>query len=294
MNGLGLRASLLGALLVALAPRTWAQQVEVAFVDVGQGDAVLVVTPERRTMLVDAGPNGAAVVRYLRALGIDTLDLLVASHNHDDHIGGIPDVLAEIPIRNYMDNGVPTARTYRLYDQFILPSGARYLQAESRTITLGSVQVRVLPPPDRRLRLPRTEQNNRSVGLLVQYGQWRALLTGDAQEEELGYWLQVDSVPPVTVLKVNHHGSPNGTTPEWVARTQPRVAVISVGARNAYGHPSPAVIAAWCAAGAFVFRTDQNGSIVIRADSTGQGAVEARPSPAGPAVSAVSACGGDK
>ena len=245
-------------------------------------------------MLVDAGPNGAAVLRYLRALGIDTLDLLVASHNHDDHIGGIPDLLAEIPIRSYMDNGVPTARTYRLYEQFILPSGALYLQAESRTITLGSVQVRVLPPPDRRLRLPRTEQNNRSVGLLVQYGQWRALLTGDAQEEELGYWLQVDSVPPVTVLKVNHHGSRNGTTPEWVARTQPRVAVISVGARNAYGHPSPAVIAAWCAAGASVFRTDQNGTIVIRADSTGQGAVEARPSPAGPAVSTVSACGGDK
>ena len=226
MNGLRLRASILGALLVAVAPRTWAQQVEVAFVDVGQGDAVLVVTPERRTMLVDAGPNGAAVLRYLRAIGIDTLDLLVASHNHDDHIGGFPDVLAEIPIRNYMDNVVPTARTYRLYEQFILPSGARYLQAESRTITLGSVQVRVLPPPDRRLRLRRTEQNNRSIGLLIQYGQFRVLLTGDAQEEELGYWLQVDSVPPVTVLKVNHHGSRNGTTPEWVARTDvPRSAL---------------------------------------------------------------------
>lgn len=291
MNGSRLRASLLGALLVAVASRSSAQQVEVTFLDVGQGDAVLVVTPERRTMLVDAGRNGAAVVQYLRALGIDTLDLLVASHNHDDHIGGFPDVLAEIPIRNYMDNGVPTTRTYRLYEQFILPGGARYLQAESRTITLGSVQVRVLPPPDRRLRLGQSEQNNRSVGLLVQYGQWRALLTGDAQEEELGYWLQVDSVPPVTVLKVDHHGSRNGTTPEWVARTQPRVAVISVG-HNSYGHPSPAVIAAWCAAGAFVFRTDQNGSTVIRADTTGHGVVEALPDVAGPAVSPTSACGG--
>ena len=291
MNAAWRRLSLLYALLLCAASPAAAQQVQLAFLDVGQGDAVLLLTPERKTMLVDAGRNGTVVARYLHALGIDTLDFLVASHNHDDHIGGFPDVLAEIPIRSYMDNGVPTTRTYRLYEQFILPSGARYLQAESRTIRLGSVQVRVLPPPDRRLRLRRTEQNNRSVGLLIQYGQWRALLTGDAQEEELGYWLRVDSVPPVTVLKVNHHGSRNGTTPGWLARTQPRVAVISVG-HNSYGHPSPAVIAAWCAAGAFVFRPDQNGSIVIRADTTGHGVVEALPDVAGAAVSPTSACGG--
>lgn len=260
-------ACLLAALLGATPAR--AQQLQLHFIDVGQGDATLLVTPEGRTMLVDAGRGGARVAERLRAFGVDTIDLLVVSHNHDDHMGGVPDLLATIPVRNYMDNGVPSARTYRLYEESVRRSGARYLQAASRTITLGSVRIRVLAPPDDRMPLAQTEQNNRSIGLLIQYGAFRALLTGDAQAEELGYWLAVDSVPAVTVLKVAHHGSHNGTTPAWVARTSPRLAVISLGAGNAYGHPAPSVLVAWCGAGAMVLRTDWSGSIAITADTTG-------------------------
>jgi beta-lactamase superfamily II metal-dependent hydrolase len=282
------------AVLIALAWATSAraQQLELHFHDVGQGDAALLITPERRTMLVDAGRNGAITAQYLRALGVDTIDLLVVSHNHDDHMGGVPDVLASFPVRNYMDNGVPSARTYRLYEESVQRSGARYLQATSRTITLGSVRVRVLAPPDARMPLPQTEQNNRSVGLLIQYGAFRALLTGDSQVEELAYWLAVDSVAEVRVLKVAHHGSRNGTTPDWVARTRPGLAVISVG-RNGYGHPASQVVAAWCAAGAMVLRTDWNGSITVRADSLGAATVETA-NGAGTNVAPASACGGGR
>jgi beta-lactamase superfamily II metal-dependent hydrolase len=131
------------------------------------------------------------------------------------------------------------------------------------------VRVRVLAPPDNRLSLPADEQNNRSVGLLVEYGRFRAIFTGDSQRGELGYWLATDSLGPVTVLKVAHHGSDNGTTPEWVARLRPVVAVISVG-NNGYGHPAPGVLSAWCGSGAMVLRTDISGTIVVHADSTGQ------------------------
>jgi beta-lactamase superfamily II metal-dependent hydrolase len=183
-------------------------------------------------------------------------------------MGGVPEVLAEFPVSNYMDNGVPSARTYRLYEESVRRSGARYLQATNRTITLGSVRIRILAPPDGRIPLPQTEQNNRSVGVLIEYGRFRALLTGDSQEEELGYWMAVDSVPEVIVLKAAHHGSNNGATREWMARTSPRLVVVSVG-NNSYGHPARAVVTGWCGVGATVLRTDQNGSIAVLGYTTG-------------------------
>jgi len=91
------------------------------------------------------------------------------------------------------------------------------VRATPRTITWA--RARQGPrAPDQRLSLPADDQNNRSVGLLIKYGRSRALLTGDSEREELGYWLQADSLGPVAVLKVAHHGSDNGTRPEWIAR----------------------------------------------------------------------------
>ncbi len=283
---------LLACLLAALlgASPGYAQQLALHFLDVGQGDAALLITPERRTLLVDAGRNGAVTAQYLHQLGVDTIDLLVISHDHADHMGGVPELLAEFPVRNLMTNGVPSARSYRLYEQLVRERGTRYLEATSRTITLGSVRIGVLPPPDARLRLSRTEQNNRSVGLIIQYGSFRALLTGDSQREELRHWLAVDSVPQIHVLKVAHHGSRNGTTPEWIARTAPGLVVISVG-RNGYGHPAREVVAAWCGAGAMVLRTDGNGSVTVRADTTGAATVETANGSATNAPPA-NACGG--
>lgn len=261
-----------GALIVAAilqATQAPPLTLSLTFVDVGQGDAALLITPERRTMLVDAGRNGAAVIALLRANHIDTLDLVVVSHIHADHMGGIPAVLGAIPVRYFMDNGRPSARAHGHYLRAIEASGAQYLQATARTISLGSVSIRVVPPPDERLRLAAAEQNNRSVGLIVRYGQFRALLAGDSQREELRYWLMTDSISPVTLVKVSHHGSDNGTTTEWVAQTQPQLAVISVGRRNGYGHPGAAAVGAWCEAGVYVARTDLSGSIHVTADSTG-------------------------
>ena len=256
-------AAVIGCLLV-VGP-VHAQTLELRFLDVGQGDAALIVTPEGKRVLVDAGPAAFPVVPYLRSHHYDTLDLVVASHNHTDHIGGMTAVIASTTVRAYLDNGIPhTTATYESTVRAVAASGAQYLQATARTITVGSARLRVLPPPARQ-----GDQNNGSVGILLEYGAFRALLTGDSEQDELDYWLKHDSVPRVTVVKVAHHGSPNGTTAAWVQATGPQIAVISVGAGNSYGHPAPQIIERWQNAGARVYRTDRDGTVIIEAQRDG-------------------------
>jgi len=256
-------AAALGWLLVVCPVQ--AQTLELRFFDVGQGDAALIVTPEGKRVLVDAGPGAWPVVPYLRSHHYDTLDLIVASHNHTDHIGGMADVIASRVVRAYLDNGIPhTTATYQRTLRAVEASGAQYFRATARTITVGSARLRVLVPPSRPV-----DQNNGSVGILLEYGAFRALLTGDSEQYELGHWLQHDSVPRVTVVKVPHHGSWNGTTVAWVQATHPQVAVISVGAGNSYGLPSPQVIEQWRSAGARVYRTDRDGAVIIEAKRDG-------------------------
>ena len=257
-----LHAFRLALILLLLALPLHGQQLELRFLDVGQGDAA-VIREGGKTVLVDAGHSGK-IMHQLQALGIDTIDLVVASHNHADHIGGMTAVLNSIVVPYYLDNGVPHATaTYQRTIQAVAANGAQYLRPTHRTITLGSAQLRIMPPP------PSRDQNNSSVGLLVEYGRFRALLTGDSELQELQYWLKNESIPRVNVVKVAHHGSWNGTSADWVQTTRPEVAVISVGASNAYGHPSPLVIQQWQSVGARVHRTDAEGTISIVANMDG-------------------------
>jgi len=222
-----LRAGILLALLILLGARPApAQTLTIRFLDVGQGDATLIVSPEGKRVLIDAGPGESAVGQWLGTAHVDTIDLAIASHNHADHIGGMAAVLTAIPVRYYLDNGVPhTTATYQRTIAAVEARGAQYLRPTARTITVGTARFRILPPP------PGAEdRNNHSVGVLVEFGEFRALLTGDSELGELGYWLEQDSVPQVQVVKVAHHGSANGTSIAWVQRTRPQIAVISVGA----------------------------------------------------------------
>lgn len=251
------------ALLSLLVAPLASQQLEIRFLDVGQGDAAL-VRVGAKTVLIDAG-GSAGVVSYLRAFHIDTIDLVIASHNHADHIGGMTGVLHSTVVRFYMDNGVPqTTATYKQTIQAVQASGAQYLRATTRTITLGDMEVHILAPPT-----GGNEQNNSSVGVLVDYGEFHALFTGDSEVKELAYWLGNGSIPHVHVVKVAHHGSHNGTSTAWIEATHPQMAVISVGAGNSYGHPSPDVVAEWEAAGTRVYRTDRDGSVLVLANDDG-------------------------
>jgi len=249
-------ALLLTGFVVATAA---GQSLVIRFFDVGQGDAALVVSPEGKSVLVDGGPDDDTVLQYLKQLNIDTLDLVVASHNHADHIRGLPSVLRSIVVRNYMDNGVPaTTAVYQSVLDALIQDSVPYLNAVPRIVHLGSVDIRVLArPPDIET------QNNSSVGLLLTYGKFKALFTGDAEFVERDFWRLYAEVAVVDLLKVAHHGSINGTDSLWTMVTRPCIAVISVGEGNRYGHPSPETLRSLQESGALVYRTDEVGTITV-------------------------------
>jgi len=239
--------------------------VDILQMNVGQGDAALIESPLGRHVLIDAGPSPRGVEAMLEALRVDTLNLVIASHNHSDHIGGMPTVLSKRVVRAYLDNGIPSNTS--IYRRTLAELGRRsvqYLSATPRTITLDSLRVHVFP------RVDSLDQNNGSVGVLLEFGLFRALYTGDSQEAALDAWIRQGRVPRVSVLKVAHHGSQNGTTEQLIDATRPRVVVISVGKKNSYRHPSRAVVAAWKRCGARVYRTDVHGNVEITATRDAQ------------------------
>jgi len=236
----------------------------VRFFDVGQGDATLISTGEGRHVLVDGGPGTTRVLEYLTELGVDTIALMIATHHHLDHIGGLPAVLGSLPVTNVVVNGLPaTTRIYANLVTALERSGARVLRAESRELGVGSLQIRIIPP------LARTRsQNLASVGAVATFGAFRVLFTGDAEVRALRSWISQGLIVPVTIARVGHHGAPNGTTAELVDATKPRLAIVSVG-RNSYGHPNPSVLAGWASAQAQILRTDEHGTIVVRGCADG-------------------------
>jgi beta-lactamase superfamily II metal-dependent hydrolase len=239
-------------------------QIEIRFLDVGEGDATLITTPNRRHVLVDAGPRASQVGEYLLHQGINTLSLVVASHNHSDHIGGLLGVFQSVVVSNYLQNDLPAPSA--IYSRVLAAaeaSSARVLRFEERTFMIDGIALRVLPPvcSDR-------QQNDCSIGLEVRYGKFAALLTGDSERASLDAWIKSGKIGRASLVKVAHHGSPDGTTEEWVRLTHPAIAVISVGRKNGYRLPSADVIALWEQGGATVYRTDVNGTVTVRSNDS--------------------------
>ncbi|MDQ3556630.1 MAG: MBL fold metallo-hydrolase [Gemmatimonadota bacterium] len=251
---------------------------EIRFLDVGQGDAAL-IRSGGRVALIDAGPSDALVSR-LRALGVDTVDVLIASHNHADHIGGADAVLDSLAVRFYLDNGHPAStRIQRRVLERVERRGVAYLAATPRTLTLGAARLRIIPSPlsDE---AAGGGQNNLSVSVVVEREGFRALFSGDSETELISALLAAERIPPVQLLKAAHHGSRNGLTPAWIARTQPELVVISLGADNGYGHPHTSALRFYCTGGRRVLRTDRSGDVAVRVHADGAYAVKTeRPAP---------------
>ena len=190
----------------------------------------------------------------LNRLGVESLDLVVASHPHADHIGGMWQVLRAVPIRFYMDNGQPhTTTTYLTVMQALRSrTDITYLEAVPRTLQLGSVSIQVLPLPQYR----GSNLNNSSVGLVIQHGEFRAFLSGDSERPELQHFLQSGVVPEVTLLKAPHHNSDDAVSESFLRASRPEVIVISVGRGNRYGHPSASALYIYPRYADQIFRTD--------------------------------------
>ena len=238
-------------------------ELQIRFLDVGQADAIL-ITLGRQAVLVDAS-RGDDITRVLADYGVDSLVAAIASHNHDDHIGGMDAVIADIPIGRYLANGLASenynARNVArwLRDRHVPHPGPPW-----DPILLGDARITVFPTT-----LDGATENNSSLAVLVERGRFRALLTGDSEVEELNAWLAAGLIPDVDVLKAAHHGARNGVTPGWLDRTRPEVVVISVGAGNPYGHPDPWAMRYYQTHGRKVYRTDLDGTVTVTVDREG-------------------------
>ena len=244
---------------LSLAPQQQAgDSIHLTHFDVGQGDATLITTPHGRRILIDAGGAGDTIALRLKRAGVDTIDLLIATHNHIDHIGGIADVFATFVVRRYADNNVPCVTQVCTRTLAAAAAEPDLVNVDGGVgDTIDGVFIRWLPLPPRD-----TEENNNSLGVIVQYRNFRALYTGDSQADELEFWVSMNIIPRVHLLKAAHHGSQNGITADWVATTLPSAVIISTG-KNAFGHPSRDVINTWTSLGAKVFRTDYLGTVQV-------------------------------
>jgi competence protein ComEC len=253
----------------------------VGFLDVGQGDAAVIRFPDGRYMLIDAGPRAGGfdsgarvVVPYLKRQGIDSIDILMISHPHDDHFGGAPAVYDQLAVKRTVESGQPISSS--VYYRYI-----NAVRTEATPVEIGragnllpaaeNIRLYLLAPDSSFIDPDTTERhanlNNTSVVAKLHYGEVSFLFSGDAEMEaeammveQFGDFLKSD------VLKTGHHGSRTSSSPQYLAAAAPRHAVISVGRFNSFRHPTPIVLSRLEESGVTIHRTDGDGAIFFETD----------------------------
>ncbi|NLW17944.1 MAG: MBL fold metallo-hydrolase [Firmicutes bacterium] len=242
-------------------------QLIIHFIDVGQGDAVLIQFPSGKNMLIDGGSDTYAttVIDYLQAQGIKQLDYCIGTHPHEDHIGALDDVIRAFPVTQvYLPRVEHTTRTFENLVRAISDKGLKIREAKAGVaIDVGPEASALIVAP---LSSDYQDLNDWSVVLKVTYGQTAAIFTGDADRISEQDMVASDFDLQVDVLKVAHHGSRTSSSTDFLAKTQPQYAIISVGADNSYGHPHREAIERIADVGAKIFRTDRLGTIVFQSD----------------------------
>ncbi len=260
-----------GALLLVGVTGVWASRepdaLRVWFADVGQGDGIIIRTPSRATIVVDGGPqqNFLQEVDDHVPLTDRTVDLVVVTHADADHVTGLVNLIASGRVRSVLMNRDASVKT-KTYARLLAAIESQHVQSiEARagqTYTFGAVQLRVLWPTASGLAAA-TTTNERSVVVKITYGSEDVLLTGDAPDTVEQQLLEQGSDVAAEVLKVGHHGSAKSSTLPFLKTVRPEIAVLSVGAKNTYGHPTKRVLDDLQRIGANAFRTDMQGDILV-------------------------------
>jgi len=245
-------------------PVTAGHEMQVHFIDVGQGDSILIESPSGKTMLIDGGVKGAGqqIVSYLKELGINKLDIVVATHPDADHIGGLIPVLDNMTIEQFYDSGkVHTSQTFEemltRIDEKNIPYHVPKIGDDIEFDK--DVNVKVLNANDQA-----TDNNDASIVLKMTYGNVSFLLTGDAGVALEKEMLQYDV--KATVLKAGHHGSNTSSSEEFIQAVKPEVTILSYGEDNKYGHPHAEIVDRLQAIGSKIYATADLGTITVSTD----------------------------
>jgi competence protein ComEC len=287
----GRRIALLtcGLLLISfflLSAFSGQSELVIRFLDVGQGDAILLQTPSGKNILVDAGDKGmgrSVVVPVLRNFGINRLDLVILTHPHADHFGGMDEVIEGIQVdafgesplgvhdgevsRGARDGPQPnSSQSYQYLLNLVAARHIRHLFFKSGDhFSCGEINFYILGPPPEGIQ-SESSLNDNSIVMKIVYGKYAFLLTGDAEKSAEQYLLSLPLNLHSQILKVGHHGSRTASSPEFLAAVRPKIAVISCGRRNKFRHPHKITLNNLAGAGMRVLRTDVHGAIVLATD----------------------------
>ncbi len=280
---LGLPLLVIGLLLAACVntggsitpppPPSGRAEMSVAFLDVGQGDSILIKAPNGQIMLIDGGRSmnlaNTVIIPQLNAWGASEVDVMVVTHPDADHIAGLVGVLENFPVKRVALTG--DEHPTQIYERLLTNVRDKKISAlQVRTGTTipfdPALKLDVLAPDEEFVN--RENANDGSIVIKLTYGQTSFLLTGDAEAVENGAMLAHGLDVRATVLKLGHHGSRSSTDEAWLKAVQPQLGIISAGLDNSYGHPHPEVIAALDKLGIQYLRTDEHGTITVTSDGT--------------------------
>lgn len=262
-----------GLLIIAIVPWWIAQQrpdgqLHLYMFDVGQGDALMIVTPDGKQIVIDGGEEPTLLLREIGEVmpfWDRSLDLVVVTHPDQDHLGGLPELLSRYEVATIIESGdTPDTNLYQAWQSAIQREGVDSLLAPAgQQLELGNgVTLEILAPRGERF----GATNLNSVVLELRYGNFCALLTGDIELESEQRLLVENALDPCQVLKVAHHGSTTSTSIGFLEQIAPTYALISAGSGNPFGHPSAEVLERLETRGIRVFRTDQQGTIHLFTD----------------------------
>jgi len=250
-----------------VAQQATSGQLKAHFLDVGQGDSILIQLPNGQNMLIDAGTSeaGSSVVSYLKKQGINKINYLVATHPHADHIGGMAAIVQTLAVeRVYMPRVSHTTKSFENLLETIKAKGLKINKAEAGVtiINQDGIKAGFIAPCGSGY----DGLNNYSAVVRIQYGSTALLLTGDAESVSEQEMIASGANLKADVLKVGHHGSKSSTTQAFLSSVSPKYAVISCGADNSYGHPHQEILDRLKKAGVQTYRTDTQGTVIITSD----------------------------
>ncbi|HXK39272.1 MAG TPA: MBL fold metallo-hydrolase [Candidatus Paceibacterota bacterium] len=274
-----IRLALLYLFVSSVALLTWVSYEHapgaliVAFLDVGQGDAIYIESPTGRQVLIDGGKSRDVLAELSRVMPLfdRSIDILINTHPDMDHIGGLPHVLERYHVAHVLDSGLEgDTEAFAFYAEELqheIRSGALYHEARRGDVIDigGGAYLRILFP-DRDM-ASTTDANNASIVAQLVYGETEALLTGDAPKSVEEYLVLLDGdTLESAILKAGHHGSKTSSAEGFVRVVRPQYAVISAGCDNSYGHPHKEVVKTFAAASSAILSTCEHGTIVFKSD----------------------------